>query len=88
MAPEIILGSGHNRGVDYFALGVFIYEMIIGQTPYFDYDTDSIMRKIVRGRLRFGPKLEGPVKALLEVREQFWLGVARYNILTRLPSLC
>jgi len=66
MAPEIIVGSGHNRGVDYFALGVFIYEMIAGQTPFFDFNTDTIMRKIVKGKYRFGPKFEDPLKSFIE----------------------
>lgn len=35
MAPEIILNKGHDKAVDYWALGVLIHEMIIGR--YYDY---------------------------------------------------
>jgi serine/threonine protein kinase len=69
LAPEIILGSGHNRAVDYFALGVLIYEMICGQTPFYDYTTDGILRNIVRGKLRFGPKFTDPIKDIITVRK-------------------
>jgi len=37
VAPEIILSQGHTAGVDHWALGVLIYEMIAGENPFF-YD--------------------------------------------------
>jgi serine/threonine protein kinase len=74
LAPEIILGSGHNRAVDYFALGILIYEMICGQTPFVDFTTDGILRNIVRGKVRFGPKFTDPIKDIITVRSRL-----RYN---------
>ena len=34
-APEIILLSGHSVGVDHWALGIMIYEMICGEHPFY-----------------------------------------------------
>lgn len=37
VAPEIVLSTGHGVGVDHWALGVMIYEMIAGENPFY-YD--------------------------------------------------
>eukprot|EP00826_Nyctotherus_ovalis_P006997 TRINITY_DN11711_c0_g1_i4.p1 TRINITY_DN11711_c0_g1~~TRINITY_DN11711_c0_g1_i4.p1 ORF type:complete len:239 (-),score=55.17 TRINITY_DN11711_c0_g1_i4:451-1167(-) len=36
LAPEVLRRSGHGRTVDWYLLGVLLYEMIVGMPPYFD----------------------------------------------------
>lgn len=36
MAPETLLNQGQNKGVDFWALGILIYEMMVGVDPFGD----------------------------------------------------
>mmetsp|Transcript_74595 Transcript_74595/g.159855 ORF Transcript_74595/g.159855 Transcript_74595/m.159855 type:complete len:324 (+) Transcript_74595:124-1095(+) len=53
MAPEVLLNKGHCTSVDWWSLGVLIYEMLVGQPPFSDEDASDIYRKILAGRLYF-----------------------------------
>ena len=54
-APEIILSKGHDKGVDYWAYGVLIYEMLVGRSPFYSYGTDqvSLFKRIVQVKYTF-----------------------------------
>jgi CRP-like cAMP-binding protein len=34
LCPEIIMAKGHDKAVDYWALGVLIYELLVGRSPF------------------------------------------------------
>ena len=46
LAPEIILSKGHGKPVDWWALGILIYEMLAGYPPFFDDDPLGIYQKV------------------------------------------
>ncbi len=51
LAPEIILSKGYNKAVDWWALGVLMYEMAAGYPPFFADQPIQIYEKIVSGRV-------------------------------------
>ncbi len=46
MAPEAIINKPHNFSVDYFALGVILYELTMGERPYQGKDRKEIKEKM------------------------------------------
>lgn len=53
LAPEIILSKGHNKAVDYWALGVLIYEMSAGFVPFYSDDAMEVYQLILSHDLKF-----------------------------------
>lgn len=53
LAPEIVTGQGHGKGVDWWTLGVLIYEMLASFPPFFDDEPIETYRKIIKGRIKF-----------------------------------
>lgn len=47
LAPEILKESGHDVEVDYWSLGILIYEMLAGQPPFMDKNEEKLFYKIV-----------------------------------------
>jgi serine/threonine protein kinase len=59
LAPEVILGTGHNQAVDWWALGVLLFEMVVGSSPFLEKGVDRRKQDHmvifeVRGRLLSG----------------------------------
>lgn len=36
LAPEMILGEGHDHTIDWWALGILTYELLVGIPPFYD----------------------------------------------------
>ncbi|EDW52359.1 cGMP-dependent protein kinase 1 [Drosophila sechellia] len=49
VAPEIILDRGHDRAVDYWALGILVYELLVGKTPFRGVNQIKIYQQILSG---------------------------------------
>ncbi|CAG2197335.1 PRKX [Mytilus edulis] len=58
LAPEIIQSRGHNKAVDWWSLGILIYEMLVGYPPFFDENTFKIYEKILEGKIEWPRHLD------------------------------
>lgn len=47
LAPEIINRSGHNKSIDWYLVGVMLYEMLFGIPPYYNENRDKLFKNIV-----------------------------------------
>ncbi|DAA12566.1 TPA: protein kinase, X-linked-like [Bos taurus] len=65
LAPEVIQSKGHGRAVDWWALGILIFEMLSGFPPFFDDNAFGIYQKILAGKIDFPRHLEFSVKDLI-----------------------
>jgi serine/threonine protein kinase len=79
LAPEIVTGQGHGKGVDWWTLGVLIYEMLASVSPFYASDPLMMYRNIVRGKYKtpkyFSDEVADMVKSLLCRRSTKRLGV-------------
>ena len=53
LAPEMISHAGHDKTVDWWAVGILIYEMLIGVTPFFNRNRQVLMSKIKHSKIVF-----------------------------------
>nr|AML79208.1 putative LOV domain-containing protein [Synsepalum dulcificum] len=53
IAPEIITGAGHTSAVDWWALGILLYEMLYGYTPFRGKTRQKTFANILHKDLKF-----------------------------------
>lgn len=65
LAPEIIQSKGHGKAVDWWALGILIFEMLCGYPPFFDDNPFGIYEKILAGKIAFPTHVDSTAKDLI-----------------------
>lgn len=77
LAPEVIAGSPYGQAVDWWALGVLVYELLVGRPAFGGGARDEIYDRISRGALTFPRCLSDEAVALVR-------GLLDRNAATRL----
>ena len=66
LAPEIILNKGHGKAVDWWTLGILLYEMLVGIDPFSDDDPMKTYQKILKGKINFPKTIDKDAKSLIK----------------------
>ncbi|KAM1111920.1 hypothetical protein ACFX2B_044231 [Malus domestica] len=69
LAPEIIKGEGHGSAVDWWTLGIFLYELLFGRTPFKGQGNRATLFNVVGQPLRFpeSPSVSFAARDLIRV---------------------
>ncbi|XP_047310167.1 serine/threonine-protein kinase AGC1-7-like [Impatiens glandulifera] len=68
LAPEIVRGEGHGSAVDWWTLGIFLYELLHGTTPFKGAGNRATLVNVVGQPLRFpdSPQVSGTARDLIK----------------------
>lgn len=66
LAPEVIMSKGYSFAVDWWALGVLIYEMEAGHPPFFASDPNKLYEKVLEGQYKCPDNMNTDCKSLLK----------------------
>jgi serine/threonine protein kinase len=78
IAAEIVAGKPYNQSVDWWSLGVLIFELNSGKTPFGDDSSEKIYDNIQAGNIKWSSTIRGSCKdviaALLKIDPRERLG--------------
>jgi len=81
LAPEMFGNRGHDRAYDWWTFGVFIFEILNGQTPFYDDDQHVVKSNIKNVRYEFGfgwsKAVTDLIKRLLVFKPENRLGMSK-----------
>jgi len=66
LAPELIQSKGHGMAVDWWALGILIFEMLAGHPPFYDEHPFGIYQKVLGARVDFPRHLDLRAKDMIK----------------------
>ncbi|KAJ3284780.1 Serine/threonine kinase [Borealophlyctis nickersoniae] len=83
MAPEIVSEKPYGRAVDWWAFGVLIYEMLLGQSPFRGEDEDEIFEAILEDEILYPVNMAKDAVSLLQ---KLVKNMLNHQLLTKDPN--
>jgi len=65
LAPEIISHKGHSFAVDWWSLGILLYELTVGIPPFYSSNVNEMYQKIQQDTVKFPSTLSEPCRNLI-----------------------
>ena len=65
LAPEVLEDNDYGRAVDWWGLGVVMYELMCGRLPFYNRDHDVLFELIIMEEVKFPRTLSQEAKDLL-----------------------
>lgn len=66
LAPEILKEEGHTKAVDWWSLGIFIFEMLVGRPPFQSENINELYEYILRAPIMYPHTLSTNAISLLK----------------------
>lgn len=65
MAPEMLLQRGHDKGVDWWCLGLLVHEMLTGRHPFQGHTHYETLRAMVSAEPKVDPRMPPSARSLV-----------------------
>jgi len=66
LAPEILQNRNYGKSVDWYNLGVLMYEFLVGVPPYYSDNIDKLYENIQSGPIQFPRTMSGEARDLIQ----------------------
>merc|ERR1712126_94797 len=66
-APEIVMNLGHGKAVDWWSLGILLFELTVGIPPFYSQNVNEMYRKIQSAPLQFPPQITVSCRSLVSL---------------------
>ena len=67
LAPEIVMNLGHGKAVDWWSLGILLFELTVGIPPFYSQNVNEMYRKIQSAPLQFPPQITVSCRSLVSL---------------------
>ena len=65
MSPEIVNNKGHSLAIDLWCIGILLYEMLTGTTPFKSTDQSALYKMITDGKVKFPDRVPARARVLI-----------------------